>query len=247
MEDGVPGIGVRGPAAPSFGDLASSFSVARPSVTAWRAIAESVMRSAQSPPHHARSSGVAKHHTEAPGRTSLKPAACAHARRNRPASGSPALRRASRGTARASGRSRARRGTTEGGVVTVARRDEPARLAHALHLPQRGNGIGEMLEHLMRVHDVKRVVVRVEGVEVADRELDVRTTAGIAARLLDHIGRRIDAEDASGRNPPADVSRDRARPAPEVEHADAGVRCGARYAAELSTVRHLCDRSTLSW
>jgi hypothetical protein len=26
-----------------------------------------------------------------------------------------------------------------------------------------------------------------------------------------------------------------------------GVRCGARYAAELSSVRHLCDRKTLSW
>jgi hypothetical protein len=87
-----------------------------------------------------------------------------------------------------------------------------------------------MLEHLMRVHDVKRAVVRLEGVEVADRELDVRTAAGIAACLLDHIGRRIDAEDTSGRNPPADVSRDRARPAPEVEHAGAGceVRCEVR-------------------
>ena len=80
--------------------------------------------------------------------------------------------------------------------------------------------IGKMLEHLMRVHDVKRVVVRFEGVKVADRELDVRTTAGIAARLLDHVGRRINAEDTSGRNPPADVSRDRARPAAEVEHTD---------------------------
>src|SRR6185436_13381441 len=78
-----------------------------------------------------------------------------------------------------------------------------------------------MLEHLMRVHDVERVVVHLERIEVADRELDVRTAASVASRLLDHGGRRIDAEDASGRNPPADVSRDRARPAPQVEHADA--------------------------
>src|SRR5438067_7786760 len=79
-----------------------------------------------------------------------------------------------------------------------------------------------MLEQLMRVHDVERVVVHLEGVEVADRELDVRTAAGVASCLVDHGGRRIDAEDAPGRNPPADVSRDRAWPAPEVEHAGAG-------------------------
>src|SRR5258705_12437249 len=83
-----------------------------------------------------------------------------------------------------------------------------------------------MLEHLMRVHDVERVVVHLEGVEVADRELDVRTAAGVASRLVDHGCRRIDAEDASGRNSPADVGRDRARPAPEVEQAGGG--CGAR-------------------
>ena len=224
MENSVPGIGVRRPSdaiPPAISR--SSFSVARPSVTAWRAIAESVMRSAHSPPHHARSSGVAKHHNEAPGSTSSKPAACAHAKRNRPASGSPALRRA---ILRYSAQPAVDRGLVgvpaEGAVITVARRDQPARLAHSLHFAQRGNGIGEMLEHLMRVHDVKRGVVRVEGVEVADRELDVRTTAGVAARLLDDGGRRIDAENTSGRNPPADVSRDRARPAPEVEHADAG-------------------------
>jgi len=44
------------------------------------------------------------------------------------------------------------------------------------------------------------------------------------ARLkrFDDGGRRIDAEDTSGRNPPADVSRNSARPAPEVKHAGAG-------------------------
>ena len=45
-----------------------------------------------------------------------------------------------------------------------------------------------MLEHLMRVHDVERVVVHLEGIEVADRELDVRTTGSVASRLLDDGG-----------------------------------------------------------
>jgi hypothetical protein len=85
-----------------------------------------------------------------------------------------------------------------------------------------------MLEHLVRVHNVERVVVHLEGIEVADRKLDVRTTGGVASRLFDHSGRPIDAEGAPGTNPPADVSRNRARLAPEVEHAVPDVRCGAR-------------------
>src|SRR5262245_46318602 len=80
-----------------------------------------------------------------------------------------------------------------------------------------------MLEDLMRMHDVESMVVHPEGIEIADRELDVRTAAGVSSRCLDYGCRRIDAEDASWRNPPANVSRDRARPAPDVEHADGGL------------------------
>src|SRR5437762_10606483 len=79
-----------------------------------------------------------------------------------------------------------------------------------------------MLEYLMGVDNVERVVLRLESVEVAHGELDVWTAAGVAARLLDYLRRRIDAEDASWRNPPADISRDRAGPAAEVEHVGAG-------------------------
>ena len=53
--------------------------------------------------------------------------------------------------------------------------------------------IGKVLEHLVRVHHVERVVVHLEGIEVADRELDIRTGVGVTSRLLDHGGRRIDA------------------------------------------------------
>ena len=79
-----------------------------------------------------------------------------------------------------------------------------------------------MLKHLMRVNDIEGVVVHLEGIDLADRELDVRTAASAASRLLDHSGRRVDAEDAPGRHPPADVSRDRAWSATKVEHAGAG-------------------------
>ena len=159
--------------------------VARPSVTAWRAIAESVMRSAHSPPHHARSSGVAKHNNEAPVTRRRSP-------RSAPTRGGIVPRRARPrcgGRFCGTGPTAVDRGLVgvppEGAIVAVARRDQPTRLAHSLHLAERANGIGEMLEHLMRVHDVERVVVDVESGDVADRELDVRTAAGVAARLLD--------------------------------------------------------------
>ncbi len=43
-------------------------------------------------------------------------------------------------------------------VVGVARGHQTTGRAHTPHLPQRGDGIGEVLEHLVRVHDVERVV-----------------------------------------------------------------------------------------
>ena len=79
-----------------------------------------------------------------------------------------------------------------------------------------------MLKHLMCVYDVKRAVVDLEGIEVADREFDVRAAACVASRLLYHCCRGINAKNVSGRNPPADVSRDRAGPAAEVDHLGAG-------------------------
>ena len=188
------------------------------------------MRSAHSPPHHARSSGVAKHHVDAPGATSSKPAACAQARRNRPASGSPALRRA---MVRYSASQRSDRRLVgipaEDAVVGVARRDEPARLAHALHLAQRGHGVGEMLEHLMRVHDVERVVV------------DVRARRGRRPRTRRSDRRRRSRRACSITS--ADASMPRTRPGatrrpmsavivpgphPSVEHAAAAGEVAAR-------------------
>ena len=67
--------------------VASSSRSARPGPSAWSANAEPVTRSAQSDPHHARSSGLAKHQTLADAVTSVKPAACAQARSRRPAAG----------------------------------------------------------------------------------------------------------------------------------------------------------------
>jgi hypothetical protein len=167
------------------------------------------MRSAHSPPHQARSSGVAKHHNEAPGSTSSKPAECAseeESARVRLA----ALRRAILRYAQANGRSRARQGTTEGAIVTVARRDQPA--GHT------------------------RFISRSAPAGSARCwSTDACTTSTCRQRCRAHKGRRprtgrsdrrrrCDASSVTSAetsmpstrpgDPPADVSGDRARPAP---------------------------------
>ncbi len=42
-----------------------------------------------------------------------------------------------------------------------------------MHLTQRGHRVGEVLEHLVGVHDVEARVGEVEGVHVAEHELDL--------------------------------------------------------------------------
>jgi hypothetical protein len=61
--------------------------MARPSRTACLAMADVVMRSAQRPPHHVRSSGVAKH--QAPGRRTAHALACPYGEIARANGGEP--------------------------------------------------------------------------------------------------------------------------------------------------------------
>ena len=50
------------------------------------------------------------------------------------------------------------------GVVGIASRHDAARPAHPAHLAQRGDRIGQVLQHLVGVHDVEAVRVEVQGV-----------------------------------------------------------------------------------
>jgi len=67
-------VGAGRPAQPALGQLGQLAAVARPRSTAWAASDDSVTRVAHVSAHQARSSGVAKHHTDAPGLDSAKPA-----------------------------------------------------------------------------------------------------------------------------------------------------------------------------
>lgn len=78
-----------------------------------------------------------------------------------------------RGRLPASGRAGVGRVPGHRRLVRVARRDDPAGTADPQHFPQPGDGITEVLEHLVGVHDVEGVAGCVEGVDVADREGDI--------------------------------------------------------------------------
>ena len=190
------------------------------------------MRSAQSSPHHVRSSGVAKHHVDAP--------ACdvGEAGRVRPGEQEAArvglaagwrARRVSvqrepgveRGVGRVPG---------ERGVVAVARGDHAAGLADAAHLAQRADRIGQVLQHLVRVHDVER----------CRRRSRARRRRRCGTRRWSRLGSPRSASAASiaagatsmpmtcaGRDAVGEVERDRARPAADVEDRRARRRGGA--------------------
>ena len=81
-------------------------------------------------------------------------------------------------------------------VDAVARGDDTFRPAHPPHLAQRGHGAGEVLQHLVRMHDIERRVGVVERVDVADRERHVAEAGFVrgGGRFRDDVGRRVDAE-----------------------------------------------------
>ena len=109
----------------------------------------------------------------------------------------------------------------------------------------------EVLEHLVRVHDVERVVGVIEVVHVR-------------RRLERHPLRRlpVSLQLEPQRWPPPRPSMPTTRPGatrpamsrvivpgpqPTSSTSAPATNRSATYAAELSTVRQRCDRSTLSW
>ena len=136
------------------------------------------------------------------------------------------------------------------GVVGVPDRDDAAGPRDPVHLPQRGDGVGEVLEDLVGVHDVERVVLERELVGVGDLERHVRR-AGVRGSLLgdlDDGGRRVHADDRpTGASRAARSIVTDPGPQPTSSSRESGTRAASRYAAEFSAVRQRCERSTDSW
>ena len=86
----------------------------------------------------------------------------------------------------------------------------------------------------MGVDDVERRVRQLEGVGVADRELDADAGAGgVPGRLRDDLRRAIEAEHPARCDPGGEIERDRARTAPEVEHVEAGAQVREEVAGRV--------------
>jgi hypothetical protein len=115
-----------------------------------------------------------------------------------------------------------------GRVVGVAGGHDPARRAHPQHLAQRRDGVAEVLEQLVGVHDVEGAVRVVEGVGVADGERHVLRADGRRVRpgVDQRAGGGLDADDGAGCDPRGEVGGDRAGPAADVEHARARPQVG---------------------
>ena len=112
----------------------------------------------------------------------------------------------------------------ETAVVPVARGDQPPGPAHPPHLGQRRDRVGQVLQHLVRVHHVERMVLVAQGVHVPDLEPDVGLTPPVRLlpRQRQHIAGRVDPGHLAVRDPGGQVRGDRAGAAAHVEHARVG-------------------------
>ena len=83
--------------------------------------------------------------------------------------------------------------------VRVAGGDEAAGPRDATHLAERRGGVVQVLEHLVRVHDVERGVWEGQRMRVAGDEADVVDAAlsGDRARALEGLWRELEADDLS--------------------------------------------------
>ena len=71
------------------------------------------------------------------------------------------------------------------------------------------------------MHHVERSVWKLQRVHVADTQLDRNALpAGVGARLCEHFGSAIEADDAARRHQPREIHCDRARPTAHVEEVE---------------------------
>src|SRR6266566_2612600 len=86
----------------------------------------------------------------------------------------------------------------------------------------------------MRVHDVERSVWKLQRVHVADPQLDRHTSpAGMSARLCEHFGSAVNADDAARRHQPREIYCDRARPTTHVEELEPRSKRGQEVAGRI--------------
>ena len=109
-------------------------------------------------------------------------------------------------------------------VVGVAHADEAAGPQRAAHLAQRVDGPREVLQHLVRVHDVEtriRVRKRVD-IRLLESQVDALRSRGPLVGALEHGCDDVDADRFSRRHGASEPFCDRARAAADVEQPHPG-------------------------
>src|SRR5262245_49824659 len=102
-----------------------------------------------------------------------------------------------------------------------AERDPGVGLHHAPYLAQSNGGVRPDLKRVDRQCPVEAVFGEGEARDRAAPQLDLPTLNGLGvplARLLDHLGRGIDAHDKSGGRQPRHLRNDDARPEAYLQH-----------------------------
>ena len=129
------------------------------------------------------------------------------------------------------------------GVVRVPHGDETAGTRDALHLPQPGDRVREVLEHLVGVDDVEARVLVGQRIQVADLERHVHGPGlerRLAGRLDDPLG-TVEPDRLAGQHARREVDRDGARSAPDVKQPGAwrerGEQVGGRVLGRAPPVR----------
>jgi hypothetical protein len=108
--------------------------------------------------------------------------------------------------------------------IRVADGNDAAGPGHPPHFPQRLHRIGQVLQDLVGVDHIEGVVLEIKVINVARYKLNVlhaavgRQLAGVG----DHIGGAVQPRHFPGGHQKREVTRDAARPAPDVEHRYAG-------------------------
>ena len=120
-------------------------------------------------------------------------------------------------------------------LVTVPRGHHAPRTAHPPHLGQRGDRVGQVLKHLVRVHHVERSVAERQPVDVTGLEPEVgqAPAVGLGLGLGQHAGRRVDPGDLAVRHPGGQVRGDRARAAADVQYVHARLQVPQQVAGRV--------------
>ena len=98
--------------------------------------------------------------------------------------------------------------------------NETTRPQYATHLGQRAHRLAQVLQELVRMHDVERSVWKLQRVDVADMQLDRQPCPLAWAFACASTSGAVDANHAAWRDLTREIHGDRARPAAHVEQVE---------------------------